>query len=307
MPRFPSIPLAALLAASALLGGCVTPAGPGDATLEPTPRASSVVAPSEAAGSNAHDTGTIRGSVVSDEAMPIAGADVAVVSPIELAAKTDQGGAFEFQRLSPGSYALRVSALGYQTAARRFEVRAGDVAAASFVLSGITIREPHSSQFIDEASITLAFTAAFYYGGSTANTQTYAPGAFPDRTRFVHPTDVALTAYVGSVEWKSDTAVGVKRVLLESNATFGKTFFKNASAGQSPFTMTVLIEPATPSASNVTSLLQLGAYCTATTPADCASRPPESLVQVTLQQRIHLYTTHFHVEPPPPGYTGLPQ
>ncbi|MBI2078977.1 MAG: carboxypeptidase regulatory-like domain-containing protein [Euryarchaeota archaeon] len=287
MRRFPPRRLLVLVTVSALLAGCTAHGGRVERTDEPTPKASSVVTPSEGATADPRETGTIRGLVLSDEAKPIPEADVGVVSPIQLAATTDASGAFEFQRLSPGNYALRVSALGYQAVARRLDVRAGEVADARFVLAPITVREPHSNQFIDEASITLAFTAAFYYGGSTANTQTYAPGAFPDKTRFVHATDVALVAYVGSVEWKSDTAVGVKRVLLEANATFEKTFFKNASAGRSPFTMMVPLEPATP--------------------ADCASSPPESLVQVTLQQRIHLYTTHFYVDAPPAGYTGLPQ
>lgn len=70
------------------------------------------------------DTGLIRGVVVSEAIVPLAGATV-TIQQTQQEVKTNENGAFLFGGLEAGSYLLRVHALGYETVQSSVQVEAG--------------------------------------------------------------------------------------------------------------------------------------------------------------------------------------
>jgi iron complex outermembrane receptor protein len=87
----------------------------------------------------AQDFGEIRGRVraaSNNEALP--GANVQVQGTV-LGGMTDVDGNFLIKRVAPGSYTLRVSFIGYQTASASVRVRADSAARANFLLQATTL------------------------------------------------------------------------------------------------------------------------------------------------------------------------
>lgn len=126
-----STALAGLLLGAALLAGCVgsnasEKAGPSTPIPEAPPPAVTV------------ETGSIAGAVTDDELRPIPGATVAVVETAQ-ETKTDQAGAFTFNELAPGPYRVIAQTLGYEQAARKVEVAAGEITKLSFALKPVKI------------------------------------------------------------------------------------------------------------------------------------------------------------------------
>lgn len=91
-------------------------------------------------------TGAIQGFVTDDSLSPIAGAEVGV-QELGATSRTDGTGRFVLNGLAEGSYAVAVQKLGYSAAAKRIDVRAGEITEASFQLVALAIEESyHVSQ-----------------------------------------------------------------------------------------------------------------------------------------------------------------
>ena len=77
--------------------------------------------------------GSILGQVITSDKKPAANVSV-VLQSTKLGTATDNEGYFEFHRLRPGSYTLRVSLLGYQEMEQEIVVEAGKTAQPGFEL-----------------------------------------------------------------------------------------------------------------------------------------------------------------------------
>lgn len=134
MARSAALPV--VLVIVLLLAGCAggqAPASAGD----PAP---SVPEPGE-------KTGSIAGTVVGDEGIPLAGATVSVVETLDTT-NTAPNGTFVFNDLAPGSYRLVVERLGYNQAAKNVDVTAGQTTELSVTLTALVVpAEPYSSIF----------------------------------------------------------------------------------------------------------------------------------------------------------------
>lgn len=127
--------LLAFVVASTALAGC---AG-GDAAPEETQGPGAVATLEPTTGTEA---GTIRGSVTTDEGIPIGGATVGIVG-LDAEAKTGDNGSFEFRGVTPGTYGVAVNKLGFESVAKSVEVLPGEVAEVTIELAAIVVSDPY--------------------------------------------------------------------------------------------------------------------------------------------------------------------
>lgn len=73
------------------------------------------------------ETGAIRGILVNDEELPIAGGQVGLQERPDIPTLSDLSGAFVFSELAPGTYRIEALAIGYDRRVQTVEVQAGDV------------------------------------------------------------------------------------------------------------------------------------------------------------------------------------
>lgn len=125
--RWGSVAWAILLLGASLAGCTGAPASPraGGSSFAPPP-------------SPGADTGSVAGFVVDEEHRAIPNATVVLMTTNQVA-QSDASGAFTINGAPPGKHKVIAQALGYQAAGRELEVLAGQVARATFVLSGIMI------------------------------------------------------------------------------------------------------------------------------------------------------------------------
>lgn len=93
------------------------------------------------------DTGGVEGLVVDDEAAPVSGAEVAQTQA-NLVTSTDAAGKFSFSDLAPGTYSLVAQRLGYESMARKVEVKAGEITEVTATLVPLAIVEPYTETLI---------------------------------------------------------------------------------------------------------------------------------------------------------------
>jgi hypothetical protein len=133
----PSKPfLASALLAAVLLAGCSGGGGGGDGGDGGLGTVGEVEATAT--------TGGIRGFVVDQKIVPIKGASVTVV-PGDRSAETDEGGAFVFSGLEPGTYFVKASHPLHETQQQSVEVVAGvsDPAPVKFQLVRVISQDPY--------------------------------------------------------------------------------------------------------------------------------------------------------------------
>ncbi len=141
LPFSLSVPLMLVLA------GCVA-----DSESTDVNGAGDQAAPQEAAPAEFDDlTGAIQGVVLDLELSPIAGAQVGIL-PSEtmtepLVAVSDVNGAFTISRVPPGEHTLSTQQLGFQSAAKRVTVSAGEISTVQFSLEKLPTDDPF--QFVD--------------------------------------------------------------------------------------------------------------------------------------------------------------
>jgi hypothetical protein len=92
------------------------------------------------------DTGGVKGTVVTDETSPIAGAAVSL-SPLGVSGVTASDGSFSFSNIAPGRYTVFAASLGYEAGAQQVEVLAGEVKTVTMILSAIAIVEPRTEVY----------------------------------------------------------------------------------------------------------------------------------------------------------------
>lgn len=88
------------------------------------------------------DAAALKGLVLTEEFIPIAGAQVQVGELPSVS--TDETGAFEVSNITVGSQRVVVQAIGYQGIARTIDFVAGQVVEEQFTLAPVQVIEPYS-------------------------------------------------------------------------------------------------------------------------------------------------------------------
>jgi len=124
-----------------MLAGCVG----GESTEVPPPASAAPAVFDEG-------TGAIQGVVVDDSLAPIANALVGIHGLQEFASSSDQGGAFSFSNVPPGTHTLLAQQIGFEAAAKQVEVPAGAVTTVELVLSPLPSQTPYH-QTVDQRGL----------------------------------------------------------------------------------------------------------------------------------------------------------
>lgn len=171
--RFPAV----LIALAVLSSGCLA----GEAANTP-PGASQ---PPVASGPAEYDetTGAIEGLVTDEEISPVIGALVGLLEMPEKAISTDERGRFAFSNLVPGTYTVAVQKLGYDSAASRVDVIAGETASSKIMLSVQPVEEPWAELVIHrgiiEYGVGVVRTATCLNCGTEDTVYNFPDGAIP--------------------------------------------------------------------------------------------------------------------------------
>lgn len=124
-PRLLAVSLVALL----LLAGCA-----GGKKVAPVEVSQAAPTPTVSA-----EFGAVSGTVVDEEAVPLAGVQVGLLERLEASARTDDQGKFTFSDVPPGHYRVAAQKLGYESAAREVDVQAGVVSEIQLPLKAVPI------------------------------------------------------------------------------------------------------------------------------------------------------------------------
>jgi outer membrane receptor protein involved in Fe transport len=120
-----------------------------------------------ALGANAQSSpGSIRGSVIDATGVPVGGASVALTGPVTQNGTTDATGAFSFQNLPDGTYALSVSKGGFEPAGVDGIRIAGGAAAAPLTIA----LEPASLSSIRQIAHVVSNARGTFNSSSAAQT-----------------------------------------------------------------------------------------------------------------------------------------
>lgn len=118
------------------LAGCL---GGGDADSKANLDTPSTAGPAEFD----EDTGAVRGVVLSEEQLPVVGAEILLFgAEREWTTRSAADGAFSISNVPPGGYQLAAQRLGYDQATRSVQVSKGDVTDVELVLVAIPIPVP---------------------------------------------------------------------------------------------------------------------------------------------------------------------
>ena len=87
------------------------------------------------------DTGSVTGTVVDEEFVPLKDAIVGFIDPYQ-ATKTDEAGHFEIGVLKPGDRNLYVIHLGHKAAGKRIHINVGAATDVLFILPVLPVEGP---------------------------------------------------------------------------------------------------------------------------------------------------------------------
>lgn len=210
------------LAGALVLAGCVEAAG-GDAGAGP--KGAQPVDPGDVDPDS--DLGVVQGTIVSEETVPIVGAQVALQGT-QFVTATDAVGAFVFRDVPPGQYALLVGALGYESAGRAIDVQAAQITTVSFVLRAIEVADEvfveilHFVGFFECAlatefwisSCSYPYTAAW----GTLNNTGANPGLPKDIQNNIHRFNFTIRPNIGQLQvelvWTPASAAATRMLML---------------------------------------------------------------------------------------------
>lgn len=290
-----------------VFAGCAKPGGQPQDTVVPTePTVSDT-------------TGSIAGSVVSEEVAPIQGAQL-LVKETEQTASTDDAGRFAINDLVPGTYTVFVSALGYSAQSARLDVVAKQVTEKTFAMTAVVVGVPHHT--------TETFAGRFECSAALVDTLwTECPGmaqAAPDSTsqiKFTKPEGV--TYIVAELRWTQASAgtgqnldfnlvqqgrddsqwyanvfgPATLKIVVEVGEKFSNPNSPGGGVGSSDFDQVVDDEDTE---------LQFDLYSSPVYTDEMVSGAErEALVGVTLQQHFEGTITLFYDEVPPEDFTAF--
>lgn len=138
--------------------GCIA----GEATPESKPPGGGdIAAPPEFD----EETGALYGVVTDEEGKPVEGATVGLIELPEKTGTTSAAGDFSLNNLPPGTYTLAVGALGFESNARKIEVRIGEITEVTFTMVALPVDVPYPATLIQLGYVLC--TVRFYPGVPT--------------------------------------------------------------------------------------------------------------------------------------------
>lgn len=175
-----------LLVLALLSSGCVSNEGAAPQTAGPTGVAA--------------DTGVIRGLVTNTELQPIQGA-VVTVPDLDRENATAEDGTFVFPDVPAGSFLVVVKASGYDSRAKRAEVRVAEESRLEFRLEALPVREPYSELFIHRgfSNCQFALWYTIVYVAGTCNSQ-----ALTSKIIFRVEADANWSFAMHEIAWETD-------------------------------------------------------------------------------------------------------
>jgi hypothetical protein len=226
------------------------------------------------------DTGAISGLTLNDEALPLAGARIGI-SPGTAEITSDAEGRFSFSELAPGTYALVVERVGYESTGRKAEVRAGEVTYVNLTLKPIVIAEPYVEPLI--------FNGYIRYGNALVDilTSTFEiPGC--EKCVFKFKINETVQSVVFEVTFKPTLPPPVTATLYTQTygggAVGGPVYINKDLADREK----VQVDKKWKDVENIHQLLFCGRE------------------SVCLEQRYTEYVSMFHHSMPPETFTALP-
>lgn len=241
------------------------------------------------------NTGSVVGTVVDEEFVPLKDAIVGFIDPYQ-AAKTDEAGRFEIGLVSPALRNLYVIHLGHQSAGKRIEIKAREATEVLFVLKVLPIEAPWVHVVAKKA----------YFGQSVSlkpfNQQINASS----HQWIIADKSAALESVILEARWTQTSLVtGGLHITFGLGGTAERdTFF--ALTGQSPLIGRAdrpTLE-ATWKRSATVCVTQPCLLRWTATPAANATNLPVDLGVMT-DQSVDVYVSHFYRMSPPQGYTLL--
>lgn len=212
--------LFALVVVGVVLGGCIASEGaPTEVDEREQP-----VKPADIADS---ELGVVQGTVLTEEALPITGAMVAL-QDTTFSTMTDSSGFFEIKNVPPGKYALLVGALGFESAGRQIEVSKGQITPAALVLRAIEVSSEtfveilHFVGFFECALATDAWVSSCTYPYTavwgTVNGTGLNPGLPRDIQANEHRFNFTIRPNVGQLQaevvWQPTSAAATEMMIL---------------------------------------------------------------------------------------------
>lgn len=290
-----SLWIVALLMPAAALAGCLGNGAPAAANGGPGD-----VAPDA-------ESGVVRGIVTTDEQSPLAGALVALVD-VGLENVTDRSGRFVLSGVPAGTHTLAVQKLGYESAAQKVEVDAGQTTDLSVQLAAIQVVEPFQETLIFDGYIACAMgliVVTIVTGCGTTDSGTALGNITVDpneKNIFHQPGRPGLLTVVGEMVWTQAAVFAATELNLDLyRGWYCDPFcsvdedYGNAE-GPSPVVLVSEdfddIEDKTVNIQHVASV-------------DSSSDDPPFVI-IVLQQDFTLYSTHFFGEPAPEGFAARP-
>jgi hypothetical protein len=275
------VPLALALVLSAHFAGCV------DGT--PTPQAASTASASEPLVDAT--TGSIAGLVHDPELVPVPNVEVGIQGGESTT--TDGQGMFTLNAVAPGSHALLVQALGYESAAQKVDVVAGEVLEVKISIVPIAVAEPY--QLGQEL-------VGFYNLGVCANGLTLRPGylVFPDTERSIFETPAVdapnMKTTIDAMTWDSTAPLSAQLFNL-NHMVDGVS--KSSQTKKAPIVSRIDDPEPKKKGGVINHWTWVG--CTEFNQTD-----PTAVFSLVVQQKFMIYVNSFYHQAAPEGYTGLP-
>lgn len=188
-----------LLALALSLAGCagtsgdaVELGGPGTGSAPPPPPPASTPEADE-------ETGSIGGTVIDEEALPLVGVEVSIVETLA-STQTDSEGQFTFNQLEAGNYRLVLTRVGYIDAALSLKVTAGEVTEATITMRPVPVNiDPYHVSVPNTAHIHASWVFLTTFGGM-ANA-TGATSNLCDPCRFHIPVEPDVVDGLAEAWW----------------------------------------------------------------------------------------------------------
>lgn len=262
----------ALLTFSMAFAGCTGD----DAPLEAADTGSGDAAPAEVT----YATGGIEGQILDDEARPVVAAMAELVKTGNTT-KTDAAGRYSFSNLGPGSYELRITRSGFESAGRTVDVVAGDVVQANLILTPLAFDVPYSDMMLFEGHIVV--------GSALLDLVTTGTGYGCEVCRFWFNATRGIEMIVLEV----DAEITVDLPTDDNDFFFelvGETKGGRYLADYWQIGDQRRVEGGFPEEGDA---MQLSNYC--------------SIFTVCVDQRYTLYVTNFYFQPALEHYTALPE
>ena len=138
--REDAVLIVAVLLVVGVFSGCVGSTSSSEAGDPATSASATVDAGSNAASTD--EVGSLTGVVTDDEAVPLSGVKIAILTP-DLSALTDEAGKYTFLNLKVGEYEVFAERLGYESKAAKVTIESGKETSHNFQLIALAISDAY--------------------------------------------------------------------------------------------------------------------------------------------------------------------